>query len=289
MFYSYPKSILSAKNGMNLCRGCLHGCIYCDSRSVCYQINHDFEDIEIKINANELLKDALSKRRNRGMIATGAMSDPYIPIKESLELTRSCLETIYSFGFGATFQTKSHLVLRDLDLMKKINAKSKAVLQMTLTTYDDRLCKILEPNVCVTSKRAEVLNIFRDNGIPTVVWLCPILPFINDTLDNLKGILNYCLEAKVKGILCFGFGLTLREGNREYFYQKLDESFPGMKQKYMRYFGDSYECNSPNNDMLMKYFTDFCKEHGIMYTSHDIFSYLHEFPSDEGYEQLSLF
>lgn len=282
------KGILSAQNGMNIYRGCTHGCIYCDSRSRCYGMNHAFEDIEVKINAPELLERALRKKREKCMIATGAMSDPYIHLEEKLQNTRRCLQIIDRYGFGLAIQTKSARILRDLDLLKSINAQSKCVVQTTLTTYSESLCRIIEPNVSTTADRFEVLKIMRDNGIPTVVWLSPILPFINDTDENISGILDYCIEAQVKGIICFGMGMTLREGNREYYYQKLDRHFPGLKQKYISKYKNYYEISSPNNGRLMKIFCDTCQAHGIMYNIKEIFSYLHEFPHEE-HEQMSLF
>lgn len=181
------KSILSAKNGMNLYRGCTHGCIYCDARSTCYQMDHAFEDIAVKKNAPELLEQALRRKRNKCMIGTGAMSDPYLHAEKELSLTRRCLELIEEYGFGLAIQTKSDLILRDLDLLKRINQKTKCVVQMTLTTCDESLCQILEPNVCTTRRRAEVLNILKEEGIPTVCWLTPILPFINDTEEKHQG------------------------------------------------------------------------------------------------------
>ncbi len=280
------KGILSAKNGINIYRGCTHGCIYCDSRSRCYQMNHDFEDIEVKINAPEVLEDALRRRRKKCMIGTGAMSDPYIHLEEKLGNTRKCIELIHSYGFGLAIQTKSARILRDLDLLKKINEKTKCVVQMTLTTYDETLCKIIEPNVSITKERFEVLKIMRDNGIPTVVWLSPILPFINDTEENIRGLLDYCIEAKVQGIICFGIGLTLRDGNREYFYKKLDEHFLGMKERYIKNYGYSYEINSPNNDRLMNIVKNTCNQHGIMYGVDKCFNYLYKFESKNESEQL---
>jgi DNA repair photolyase len=168
------------------------------------------------------------------MIGTGAMCDPYMHLENELKHTRRCLEIIEKYGFGLSIQTKSNRILNDLELLKRINEKSKCVVQMTLTTYDEDLCRIIEPHVCTTKERFEVLKIMRDNCIPTVVWLCPILPFINDTEDNIRGILDYCIEAGVYGIICFGMGLTLRAGDREYYYAKLDEHFPGLKQKYQK-------------------------------------------------------
>ena len=286
MHYVNSKSILSSKNGMNLYRGCTHGCIYCDSRSEIYNMNHRFEDIEVKENSLELLKKELIKRP-KAMIGTGAMTDPYIPLEKELKYVRRSLELIYRYGFGFTCITKSDLVLRDLDLLKKINEKSKAVVQMTLTTADDELCGILEPNVCTTSRRVEVLKTLNENGIPTVVWLCPILPYINDTEENINGILDFCIEANVYGVLCFSMGLTLREGNRQYFYEKLDEHFPSLKDRYIREFANSYVIPSPNNDRLMEIFKRKTDENGILNDNDEIFEFLAEFP--QGSVQSKLF
>lgn len=287
MHFVDVKGILSANNGMNLYRGCTHGCIYCDARSKCYGFTHPFEDIEVKRNAPELLEVALRSKRRKCMIGTGAMCDPYLHYEETLGLTRRCLEIIDAYEFGMTIQTKSTRILRDLDLLTSIHQKAKCVVQMTLTTYDEDLCKILEPNVSTTRERVEALKLFRDVGIPTVVWLSPILPFINDTRENIEGILNYCIEAKVHGIICFGMGLTLREGDREYFYAALDKHFPGMKERYQRIYGYAYELPSQSNRELMQLFRNTCKKHNIIYDVEECFRYLHEFP--DKYEQLSLF
>ncbi len=289
MHYVKAKGILSQHNGMNLYRGCTHGCIYCDSRSKCYQMNHDFEDIEVKENALELLEDALRRKRKPCMIGTGSMSDPYIPLEIKTEHTRRALLLIEKYGFGVALQTKSARVLRDLDVLRRINEKTKAVVQMTLTTADDNLCRIIEPNVSTTSERAEVLKALHDNGIPTIVWLSPILPYINDTPENIGAVLEMCRDAGVKGIICFGMGLTLREGNREYFYSKLDEHFPGLKERYMKQFGYSYEVGSPRNARLMKLFHDFCRKNGMLHNNDEIFAYLSRFEEKPEYTQLSLF
>ena len=282
------KGILSAKNGMNIYRGCLHGCIYCDSRSLCYQMKHKFEDIEVKANAVELLENALRRKRNKCMIGTGAMSDPYMPIEEKLGNMRKCLEVIERYGFGVTMITKSTKVLRDLDLLKKINEKSKCIVQMTLTTYDEDLCRIVEPNVETTYERFRALEILRYNGIPTVVWLCPILPFINDTEENIRGILDYCVRAKVKGIINFDMGVTLRDGNRAYFYKKLDEHFPGLKEKYIRMYGNSYQLSSPNSRKLSMIYKSECIKNGIMCDVNECFEYLNKYEDKYGGEQISL-
>lgn len=289
MHFVDAKGILSSHNGMNLYRGCTHGCIYCDSRSDCYQMAHDFEDIEVKQNAPELLEKALRSKRKKCMIGTGAMCDPYMHCEEQLGLTRKCLSLIDEYGFGVAIQTKSDRILRDLDLLTSINRKAKCVVQMTLTTYDEELCRIVEPKVCTTKRRYEVLQIMRENGIPTVVWLSPILPYINDTRENLEGILAYCRKAEVYGIICFGMGLTLRQGDREYFYAALDKHFPGLHEKYHRKFGYAYEIPSDRQGELMRYFKSFCRENHIVGDAEKVFEYLREFPENKGYEQLSLF
>lgn len=287
MHYVEAKSLLTKWNSMNISRGCTHGCIYCDSRSTCYHIDHIFEDIEVKKNAPELLETILKKKKNKIMISTGSMSDPYMPIEEKLQLTRKCLEVIDKYGFGATVITKSDLILRDLDLLKSINKKAKCVVQMTLTTYDEKLCKILEPNVCSTKRRFEVLKILQENNIPTVVWFTPILPFINDTMENMKGILDYCIESGVKGIIFYGVGMTLREGNREYYYKMLDKYFPTLSEVYKKKYKNAYQVLSDNNEELMKYFYKSCKENHILYTPDECFQYINEMP--EKYEQISIF
>ena len=286
MHYADYKTILSPKNGMNLYRGCSHGCIYCDSRSNCYQMDHDFEDIEVKRDAALILEDQLRRKRKPCMISTGSMCDPYIPLEEELRLTRRCLELIERYGFGLSILTKSARILRDMDLLTAINAKTKCVVEMTLTTYDEDLCRKLEPNVSTTLERFRALEAMRDTGVPTVVWLCPTLPFINDTEENLAGLLDYCVKAKVRGVLCFGFGMTLREGNREYFYRELDRLFPGMKERYIRQFGNNYSCSSPNNAGLWEVFKDTCRRHGILWKTDEVFAYLREFEEKE--KQLSL-
>ena len=283
------KSILSAQNGMNLYRGCTHGCIYCDARSTCYQILHEFEDIEVKSNASELLEQALSHKRKRCMIGTGGMSDPYLPAEKGLKLTRRCLELIDEYGFGLAIQTKSDLILRDLDLLKRINQKTKCVVQMTLTTYDEDLCRILEPNVCTTKRRAEVLDIMKEEGIPTICWMTPILPFINDTEDNVRGILDYCKKAKTYGILLFGIGVTLRNGDRQYFYSKLDQNFPGMKERYIKAYGNDYEIPSPNHANLMRIVKAECKKNNMICDPNQLFAYMHQFEDKQTGKQICLF
>lgn len=288
MHYEMVKGILSSHNGLNLYRGCQHGCIYCDSRSLCYQFQHDFEDIAVKQNGLSLLEDALRRKKKPCMIGTGSMSDPYMPLEGQLGYTRKMLELICQYGFGAAVLTKSDLVLRDLDLLMKINRKTKCVVQMTLTTADETLCRKLEPSVCTTKRRVEALKTLSREGIPTVVWLCPILPFLNDTRENIQGILEYCQDAGVKGVICFGMGLTLRDGSREFFYKKLDRLFPGVKEEYIKSYGSAYVLNSPNNTRLMQLFHQTCEKADIAHNNDEIFRYLNTFEEKQP-EQLRWF
>lgn len=263
---------------MNLYRGCTHGCAYCDSRSACYNIVHDFEDVAVKANAPELLEDTLRRRRKPCMIGTGSMSDPYQPIERDLGLTRRCLELIRDYGFGASVITKSDLVLRDIDLLADINLRTKTVAQVTLTIADDGLSRVVEPGVCLSSRRFEVLCKLRDRGIPTVVWLCPFLPWLTDTDDNFLTLLDWCVEARVKGIVCFGVGLTLREGSREHYYTFLDRYFPGLADRYRATYGNAYTVVSENNERLMATFDEVCERRGILHTPDECFAYAVEFP-----------
>lgn len=287
MHYVTAKGILSARNGMNIYRGCQHGCIYCDAQSRCYQMNHVFQDIEVKGNAIELLEAALKSKRKPCIISTGAMTDPYIPLETQLQMTRKSLELIDKYGFGVTIQTKSARILRDMDFLKSINSRTKAVVQMTLTTCDEELCRKIEPNVSTTKERVEALKQFRDAGIPTIVWLCPILPFLNDTPENIRRIVNYCTEAGVKGIINFGMGLTLRDGNREYFYAQLDHHFPGLKERYIRTYGNAYDIPSPRQAELLQLFHDTCEVRGIWHDNDRIFRYMSQL--EEKTDQLSFF
>lgn len=290
MHFVDAKGILSGSGGhygMNVYRGCTHGCIYCDSRSSCYHFTHPFEDIEVKQNAPVLLEKALKSKRHKCMIGTGSMSDPYMHCESKIKLTRKCLEVILENGFGAAVQTKSDRILQDLDLLDEINHSAKCVVQMTLTTYDDDLCRLLEPNVCNTKRRLEVLEIMQQHGIPTIVWITPILPFINDSEENISSILYECAKAGVRGIIDFGMGLTLREGSREYYYEALDRHFPGLKERYIRRYGNSYELPSPNAKELSILFQKICRENGMMSDPQECFNYMNELP--ERYKQFSLF
>ena len=288
MHFVTAKGLLSAQNGMNLYRGCRHGCIYCDSRSACYRMEHPFEDIEVKQNALTLLEDALRRKRRPCMIATGSMSDPYTPPEEELRYTRRALELILQYGFGITLLTKSSLVLRDLDLLQRINSQTKCVVQMTLTTWEESLCRILEPNVSTTTERFAALMKLKEAGIPTVVWLCPILPFLNDTAENINRLLDCCEQAGVRGIVQFGMGVTLRQGNREYFYRQLDRHFPGLKERCIGTYGNAYVLESPNSRKLLELLHRRCRDAGILHDNPSVFRYLQEMEITQP-QQMSLY
>ena len=287
MHFVQAKTLLNRENGMNVYRGCMHGCVYCDSRSRCYQFTHPFEDIEVKENAPELLEKILRTKRKKIMIGTGSMCDPYQPCEMDLRIVRRCLELIDRYGFGAAVLTKSDRVLRDLDLFTSINRKAKALVQMTLTIADEGLSRKLEPNVCNSRRRYEVLKELQKAGIPTVVWMTPILPFLTDTKENVETIVDWCIDAGVKGIICWNMGMTLREGDREYYYRALDRYFPGLSLKYREKYGNSYEVVSSRNAELMTWFHDQCEKHSILHTPETCFTYMHELP--ERYEQMTLF
>lgn len=290
MHFVEAKGILTGgkgRYGMNIYRGCSHGCIYCDSRSKCYRFTHAFEDIEVKRNAPQLLEQTLRSRRKKCVIATGAMSDPYMHCEEQLRLTRRCLQIILKYGFGAAIQTKSDRILQDIDLLEQISRTAKCVVQITLTAYDDELSAIIEPHVCSTRRRIEVLEEMQKRGIPTIVWLTPVLPFITDTEENIRSILNECVRTGVRGVIDFGMGLTLREGDREYYYEALDRHFPGLKERYIRTYGNAYELPSPRAEQLKRIFHQICEEHGILCRPDDCFRFIGEMP--EKYTQMNLF
>ncbi len=287
MHFVNAKSLLTSSRSMNLYRGCTHGCIYCDSRSDCYHFAHDYEDIEVKQNAPELLERILRSSRKKFMISTGSMCDPYQPCEKELKLTRRCLELILQYGFGASVITKSDLILRDLDLFEEISLKSKAVVQMTITVADEELSRKIEPYVCTSRRRYEVLKKFQKYCIPTVVWLSPVLPMITDTEENIRQILEWCFDAGVKGIIMYGAAMTLRSGCREYYYNELDRLFPGLSRKYERMYGDSYLVVSGAHEKIMKIFHEECEKRGVLHTPEDCLRFINEMP--ERYRQLNLF
>lgn len=269
---------------INLYRGCMHGCIYCDSRSCCYGIEN-FDEIKVKKDACLILEKELMKKKRKGVIGIGAMSDTYNPFEKKLEVTRKVLKLIDKYNYGVSIDTKSHLILRDLDILKKINEYNNVIVKITVTCSEDDLSKIIEPNVCVSSKRFEVIKKLSDEGIYCGVLMTPILPFINDNEDNIKNIVRLAYENGAKFIYTY-FGMTLRDNQRDYYYDKLDHLFPGLKEKYMKRYGNRYYCQSKNRDKLRAVFIRECKKYGLLYKMEDI---IKDYKKNMNFEQLSLF
>ncbi len=245
---------------MNLYRGCEHRCIYCDSRSECYRIEN-FHDILVKVNAIDLLKKELASKRIRGTIGTGSMNDPYTPTEARLNMTGQALDVIAQYGFPVHILTKSDLILKDLDTLRKINRVGAAV-SFTITTTDDELAKKIEPYAPLPSRRLEALKILADAGIETRIAMMPILPFIEDTKENITTIVRKAHECGV-GTIVPWFGMSLRDRQRAYYYMELDKSFPGLRREYEQTFGDRYQCASPKADRLANVFYTLCKEYAI--------------------------
>lgn len=282
------KTVLSPQNGMNIYRGCTFGCLYCDPRAKCYRNTGEFEDVEVKVNAAALLEKSLRSKRRHCMIGVGSMSDPYQSAEAELKLMRTSLELINYYGYGVAIETRSDLILRDLDYLMNINEKAKCVVVMPLCSVEDGLCSQLEPNAPVTSRRVEVLRTLHQSGIQTVVSFSPILPFFNDTEENLTGLLTLAKEVRVYGILCDKIGIQLKNGSREWFYEHLERSFPEVAERYKEVFGTEQELISPENDRLMKLIRDECKKNGIVSDASRINTYLKGFEDKLAGEQLSL-
>ncbi|OOM78508.1 radical SAM superfamily protein [Clostridium puniceum] len=253
---------------MNIYKGCCHGCIYCDSRSECYRIDN-FDTVRAKKDALALINKELKSKKKTGIVGTGAMSDPYNPLEKEYCLTRGALELINTHGFGVSIATKSGLVTRDIDVLKKIKNHSPVLVKITITTCDDELCKKIEPNVGPASKRFSAIKELSDNDIFTGILLMPVLPFLEDNEDNILGIVKLAYENGAKFIYP-AFGVTLRQNQRDWYYKKLDENFSGIKQKYLEQFKNDYECRSPKAKELWQVFKKECNKFGILYKMKDI-------------------
>jgi DNA repair photolyase len=253
---------------MNIYRGCSHGCIYCDSRSLCYGIEN-FDQIRAKKDALRIIRDDLLKKKKRGVVATGAMSDPYNPCEKELKLTRNALELLNAYRFGVAIATKSTVILRDTDIVADIQAHSPVLVKMTITTADDNLCGILEPKAPLSSERFEAVKKISDSGIYVGILMMPVLPFIEDTEKNIREIVRRAKENGARFIYP-ALGMTLRAGNREYYYEKLDRYFPGVKEKYIRIYDERYNCLSPKARKLWSVFAEECNRHELRHQMKDI-------------------
>lgn len=252
-----------ADYNMNIYRGCPHGCIYCDSRSDCYR-NYDFQRVKVKENALALVRNELSRKRIRGVISTGAMSDPYNPLEKVAELTRGALTLVDASGFGIAIATKSPLVARDRDILQRIARRGNAIVKITVTCADDETARAVEPFVAPSSKRFEALRTLADAGIFAGVLMMPLLPYVNDTPDNVAGIVRLAAEHGARFVYPT-LGLSMRAGQREYLYAHLDRLYPGIKRKYIAAYGESYQCPSPHAGHLWDVFRSACRQHGILY------------------------
>lgn len=252
---------------MNLYKGCCHKCIYCDSRSSCYQVE-EFDRVRAKENEIEILNKELSRKRKKGVIGIGAMSDTYNPFEKKYEITRKALKLISKYNFGVSIETKSNLITRDIDLFKEINSKANVILKFTITTADDVLSKIIEPCVCVSSERLKAMKKLSDEGLFVGTLLTPIIPFITDSEENIREVIRLSAENGAKFVFSMG-GVTLRENQRDYFFKELDKFFPGLKQKYIETFGNDYFCY-PLNKNLSRVFKEECNKYGLIYKMKDI-------------------
>lgn len=280
----YSDGWFGTNYNMNLYKGCCHGCIYCDSRSSCYRVT-DFDTVRSKAGALIILEDELRTKRQKGVIGSGAMSDFYNPFEKNCGLTRGALQLIARYGYGIVIDTKSDLVLRDIDILLSIQRNAPAYINFTITTADDVLCYKIERNVCPSSGRFRAMKILSEAGIEGGILMMPILPFINDTTENLLAIIEQAHDAHAKYIYP-AFGVTLRQNQREYFFDRLDEEFPGMKQQYLQYFGDSYSCSSPRDKELRRLLKTECEKRGILWRMKDISRYIRR---NYDREQISLF
>lgn len=289
------KTIISKKSdtswfgteyNMNLYKGCCHGCIYCDSRSDCYQIQ-DFDMVRAKENAIKIIHEELSRKVKTGVIGTGAMSDPYNPFEEKMQLTRQALELIDYYKFGIGIATKSNLIVRDVDLLRRIKEHSPVICKVTVTSLDDELSRKIEPSVCPGTKRMEAVKQLSDAGIYTGILMMPLLPHLTDTPENVHSIIQAAQQNGARFIFPL-FGLSIRNGQREYLYRKLDELFPGqdLSKTYRKLYGSSYWCHSPREAQLKQLFIKECEQLHILYQMEDI---IKGYKKGYDFEQLSLF
>lgn len=253
---------------MNLYRGCSHGCIYCDSRSDCYQVAN-FDTVRGKENALEILEQELAKKKQKGVVAIGAMSDTYNPKEQDYQITRGALMLLKKYGFGVSIDTKSDLLLRDMDILEELSIANDVIVKFTITTPHDELSKVIEPHVCPSSARFAAVKALNKNGIFAGIMMNPVLPFITDSEDDIRHLVQLAKQNSAKFVLSY-MGVTLRENQREYYYQKLDENFKGLKEKYMYQYGNRYSCAPVDSRKLYNVFKEACHEHGLLYRMSDI-------------------
>ncbi len=287
MHFKEVKAILSPQNGMNIYRGMDFPTLYSDARSKCYRIKHDFEDVEVKERADDLLEHALKRKRTRSMIQTGSMTDPYLPAEKELMLMRRCLNQIDRFEFGVVIKTKSELLLRDLEILDRINKKTKCVVMIPIATADDKLSEVLEPGAANATGRLHILKELAHCHIPTIVALEPIMPFINDTEDNIREIMALADEGRAYGVMNELMGILLREGSREYFYDGLDEKFPGLRERYEECYSDVTEAMPENAEALIRQYRSLADKYGMIWDKEELKRFTREYKNKTAGEQLS--
>jgi len=263
-----PDAWFGIDYNMNIYRGCSFGCIYCDSRSDCFQ-NPDFNTVKVKENALEIIRNDLRRKVKTGVVGTGSMSDPYNPLEEELKLTRNSLELMNAFGFGASLVTKSNLITRDVDVLKDIQEHSPVIVNFSIIAADDDLGKSLEPNAPPTSKRFEAMQNLAKSGIFCGAMINPVLPYITDTEENLIKILQMAKESGAKFVFTL-MSMTLRQGSREYYYERIP---PQIKEKQMKRYGVRKYCRSPNSKKLWSVLSSECERLGLLY---DMRAIIHE-------------
>ncbi len=271
---------------MNIYKGCCHGCIYCDSRSDCYRVT-DFQRVRVKENCLEIIRNDLRRKVKRGVVATGAMSDPYNPFEKELQLTRKALMLIDAYSFGAAIATKSDLVLRDADILRDIAGHSPVIVKITITTPRQDLALKVEPQAPSPQRRFDAIKALTGAGIYTGILLMPVLPFIEDREEDILELVEQACQAGARFIYPF-FGMTTRPGQREYYLEKLEEAFPGqgLEEKHLSRYGSRYYCPSPREKKLWQSFEAACRERGILCRMRDI---VRSYRQGYGMEQLSLF
>jgi DNA repair photolyase len=282
--YAENNSWFGANYNMNIYKGCSHGCIYCDSRSDCYRVDN-FDQVRAKENALVIVERDLKSKRRKGVVGMGAMSDPYNHFEKEIKLTGGALEIINRLGFGLAIATKSDLITRDTYIIKEISKHSPVLVKTKITTADDALCKKIEPNAPLSSLRFKAIREMSQQGIFTGILLMPVLPFIEDNEENIGKIIELACESGAKFIYP-AFGVTLRENQRDWYYKKLDEHFPGVKEKYIKTYGHAYECRSSRAKALWEFFKVRCKKTGILYNMDEIIA---AYKSPYKKEQLSMF
>lgn len=282
--YGKGSSWFGNNYNMNIYKGCCHGCIYCDSRSECYHVDN-FDEVRAKENALAIIERELKSKRRKGVVGTGAMSDPYNSFEKKYRLTRGALSLIDTYRFGISIATKGALVTRDIDILKQIQQHSPVLIKITITTCDDELCSKIEPDAALSSERFAAIRELSDNGIFAGILLMPVLPFLEDDEKNISGIIRLAHENGAKFIYP-AFGVTLRQNQRDWYFNKLDEHFPGLKQKYIRQYGNAYECHSQNSELLWQLFSRECDSCGILYKMEDI---INGYKQGYGEAQLSMF